>query len=158
MTTITLNVNGNDHKIETDPATPLIFILRNQLGFVGTKLGCGLETCGSCAVLVDGKSELSCTRAASEFEGKIITTVEGLSLEGKLSAVQQALLDEGSAQCGYCTPGMILAALDLLQKNIDPSDQEVREALKGNLCRCTGYHNIVIAVRRAAKVMAAKEA
>ena len=148
MTTITLNVNGNDHKIETDPATPLIFILRNQLGFIGPKLGCGLETCGSCAVLVDGKSELSCTRAASEFEGKNITTVEGLSLEGKLSAVQQAFLDEGSAQCGYCTPGMIIAVTSLMNQKGKPNDQDINEALEKHLCRCGSHANILKAVKK----------
>ena len=148
MTTIILNVNGKEHKIETDPATPLIFILRNHLGFIGPKLGCGLETCGSCAVLVDGKSELSCTRAASEFEGKNIITVEGLSLDGRLSAVQQAFLDEGSAQCGYCTPGMIIAVTSLINQKGKPNNQDINEALEKHLCRCGSHANILKAVKK----------
>ena len=148
MATITLNVNGKKHKIETDPATPLIFILRNHLGFIGPKLGCGLETCGSCAVLVDGKSELSCTRAASEFEGKNIITVEGLSLDGRLSAVQQAFLDEGSAQCGYCTPGMIIAVTSLINQKGKPNNQDINEALEKHLCRCGSHANILKAVKK----------
>lgn len=150
MTTFTLNVNCNNHKIETDPATPLIFILRNQLGYFGPKLGCGLETCGSCAVLVDGKSELSCSRAASEFEGKIITTIEGLSLNGKLSAVQQAFLDEGAAQCGYCIPGMIVAVTSLMTLKVEPQDDDIKEALEKHLCRCGSHANIVKAIKKLA--------
>ena len=150
MTTFTLNVNCNNHKIETDPATPLIFILRNQLGYFGPKLGCGLETCGSCAVLVDGKSELSCSRAASEFEGKIITTIEGLSLNGKLSAVQQAFLDEGAAQCGYCIPGMIVAVTSLMTLKVEPQDDDIKEALEKHLCRCCSHANIVKAIKKLA--------
>ena len=150
MTTFTLNVNCNNHKIETDPATPLIFILRNQLGYFGPKLGCGLETCGSCAVLVDGKSELSCSRAASEFEGKIITTIEGLSLNGKLSAVQQAFLDEGAAQCGYCIPGMIVAVTSLMTLKVEPQDDDIKEALEKHLCRCGQHANIVKAIKKLA--------
>ena len=148
MTTFPLLVNGTKHSVETDPATPLIFILRNQLNYTGTKLGCGLETCGACAVLVDGEVELSCTRAASEFEGKQITTIEGLSLNGNLSAVQQAFMDEGAAQCGYCTPGIIIAVTGLISKNSKPSDDEIGEALEKHLCRCGSHANIIKAVKR----------
>ena len=148
MTTFTLLVNGNNHSVETDPATPLIFILRNQLNYTGPKLGCGLETCGACAVLVDGEAELSCTRAASEFEGKQITTIEGLSLNGNLSAVQQAFMDEGAAQCGYCTPGIIIAVTDLISKTSKPSDSEINEALEKHLCRCGSHANVIKAVKQ----------
>ncbi len=148
MTTFTLLVNGTNHSVKTDPATPLIFILRNQLSYTGPKLGCGLETCGACAVLVDGEAELSCTRAASEFEGKQITTIEGLSLNGNLSAVQQAFMDEGAAQCGYCTPGIIIAVTDLISKTSKPSDGEINEALEKHLCRCGSHANVIKAVKR----------
>ena len=150
MNTFTLSVNGTNHSVETDPATPLIFILRNQLKYTGPKLGCGLETCGACAVLVDGEAELSCTRAASEFEGKQITTIEGLSLNGNLSAVQQAFMDEGAAQCGYCTPGIIIAVTDLISKTSKPSDSEINEALEKHLCRCGSHANVIKAVKRLA--------
>ncbi len=148
MTTFTLLVNGTNHSVKTDPATPLIFILRNQLSYTGPKLGCGLETCGACAVLVDGEAELSCTRAASEFEGKQITTIEGLSLNGNLSAVQQAFMDEGAAQCGYCTPGIIIAVTGLISKTSKPSDGEINEALEKHLCRCGSHANVIKAVKR----------
>ena len=148
MNTFTLSVNGINHPVETDPATPLIFILRNQLNYTGPKLGCGLETCGACAVLVDGEVELSCTRAASEFEGKQITTIEGLSLNGNLSAVQQAFMDEGAAQCGYCTPGIIIAVTGLISKKSKPSDSEINEALEKHLCRCGSHANVIKAVKR----------
>ena len=148
MNTFTLLVNGTNHPVETDPATPLIFILRNQLNYTGPKLGCGLETCGACAVLVDGEVELSCTRAASEFEGKQIITIEGLSLNGNLSAVQQAFMDEGAAQCGYCTPGNIIAVTGLISKNSKPSDDEISEALEKHICRCGSHANVIKAVKR----------
>ena len=148
MNTFTLLVNGNNHSVETDPATPLIFILRNQLNYTGPKLGCGLETCGACAVLVDGEVELSCTRAASEFEGKQITTIEGLSLNGNLNIVQQAFMDEGAAQCGYCTPGIIIAVPGLISKNSNPSDDEISEALEKHLCRCGSHANVIKAVKQ----------
>ena len=148
MNTFTLLVNGTNHTVETDPATPLIFILRNQLNYTGPKLGCGLETCGACAVLVDGEVELSCTRAASEFEGKQIITIEGLSLNGNLSAVQQAFMDEGAAQCGYCTPGIIIAVTGLISNKPKPSDNEINEALEKHLCRCGSHANVIKAVKR----------
>ena len=148
MNTFTLLVNGTNHSVETDPATPLIFILRNQLNYTGPKLGCGLETCGACAVLVDGEVELSCTRAASEFEGKQITTIEGLSLNGNLNVVQQAFMDEGAAQCGYCTPGIIIAVTGLISKKPKPSDDEISEALEKHLCRCGSHANVIKAVKR----------
>ncbi|MDH5749513.1 MAG: (2Fe-2S)-binding protein [Rhodospirillales bacterium] len=151
MTRLTLRVNGTSHEVETDPATPLIFVLRNQLGFTGPKLGCGLETCGACTVLVDGKAELSCARAASEFEGNEITTVEGLISDGKLSAVQQAFLDEGAAQCGYCIPGIIIAVTGLMSKTPQPSESNIAEALEKHLCRCGSHANVIKAIKRLAK-------
>ncbi len=150
MTLLTLRVNGASHQVETDPATPLIFVLRNQLGFTGPKLGCGLETCGSCAVLVDGEPELSCARAASEFEGLEITTVEGLISDGKLSAVQQAFMDEGAAQCGYCIPGIIIAVTGLMSRTPQPDEGEIAEALEKHLCRCGSHVNVIKAITRLA--------
>jgi len=150
MTTLTLRVNGVPHEVTTDTATPLIFVLRNQLGFTGPKLGCGLETCGACAVLVDGEPELSCTRAASEFEGKEITTVEGLSSNDELSAVQQAFLDEGAAQCGFCTPGIIIAVTSLMSKIPQPNAGNISEALAKHLCRCGSHANVIKAINRLA--------
>src|SRR3546814_5901712 len=119
MEKITLHVNGVSHEIAAEPSTPLIFVLRNRLGLTGAKLGCGLEQCGACAVLVDGESVLSCVRAASEFEGREIVTVEGLAGEGPGNDVQQAFIAEGAAQCGYCTPGIVVAATALLRRTPD---------------------------------------
>jgi carbon-monoxide dehydrogenase small subunit len=144
--------------MQVEPRTLLVHFIREQAGFTGTKIGCETGLCGACTVMLDGVGVRSCTQLAAQADGCVVTTIEGLADGDQLHPLQEAFWEEHALQCGYCTPGMILAALDLLQKNIDPSDQEVREALKGNLCRCTGYHNIVIAVRRAAKVMAAKEA
>jgi nicotinate dehydrogenase subunit A len=148
MTTLTLRVNGASHEVEIDPATPLIFVLRNKLGLTGSKFGCGLETCGACTVLVDGERELSCVRAVSEFEGQEITTVEGLMEDGKLSAVQEAFVGEGAAQCGYCIPGIVVATTGLLKKNPHPNDEEITEALEKNLCRCGSHANVLKAIKR----------
>ena len=150
MTTLTLHVNGASHEVITDTATPLIFVLRNLLGLTGPKLGCGLETCGACAVLVDGESELSCIRAASEFEGKEITTVEGLSSNDELSAVQQAFLNEGAAQCGFCTPGIIIAVTSLISKIPQPNANDISAALEKHLCRCGSHANVIKAISRLA--------
>ena len=148
MTKIYLKVNGKMHEVDCDPATPLIYILRNQLELVGAKLGCGLEQCGACAVMVDGEHVLSCVRAASEFEGVEITTVEGLAKDGKPSALQQAFIDEGAAQCGYCTAGLVVAATALLDKNPKPDDVEIREALHEHLCRCGSHLRVLKAIDR----------
>ena len=150
MTTITLRVNGVSHTVESDPATPLIFILRNNLGLTGSKLGCGLETCGACAVLVDGEPELSCVRAVSEFEGHDITTVEGLMEDGKLSTVQDAFVTDGAAQCGYCIPGIVVATTGLFKKNSAPDDAAITEALEKHLCRCGSHANVLKAIKRIA--------
>ena len=135
-------------EVQCDPATPLIYVLRNQLDLVGVKLGCGLEQCGACAVMVDGEPTLSCVRAASEFEGAEITTVEGLAKGGKPSALQQAFIEEGAAQCGYCTAGLVVAATALLEKNPKPDDAEVREALREHLCRCGSHLRVLKAIDR----------
>ena len=143
MASIELHVNGNSRHVEADPSTPLLFVLRNQLDLTGAKLGCGLEQCGSCAVLVDGESVLSCMRAVSEFEDNKIVTVEGLVEGGNPSKIQRAFIEENAAQCGYCTPGIVVAVTALLNRNQRPGDAEIREALDGHLCRC-GSHSFVL--------------
>ena len=141
---IELTVNGEALTLEVDPATPLLLVLRNCLGLTGAKLGCGLEQCGACAVLVDGVSTLSCARPVNEFAGKSVTTVEGIGREGHGHRVQQALVAHRAAQCGYCTPGIVVALCALFDRNPQPGDAEVRAALNGHLCRC-GSHNRVLA-------------
>jgi nicotinate dehydrogenase subunit A len=148
MPSLGLQVNGKSHHLDTDSDTPLLQVLRNQLGLTGAKLGCGLEQCGACAVLVDGESRLTCAAAASEFEGKNIVTVEGLATGGTLSDVQRAFVTETAAQCGYCTPGMVIAVTGLFQREPKPSDARVREALAGHLCRCGSHARILAAIDR----------
>jgi nicotinate dehydrogenase subunit A len=148
MPTLTLQVNGKARRVDAESDTPLLQVLRNQLGLTGAKLGCGLEQCGACAVLVDGQSRLSCVAAASEFEGKDIVTVEGLAQDGKLSKVQRAFIAETAAQCGYCTPGMVIAVTGLFRRSATPSDGEVRAALSDHLCRCGSHARILAAVDR----------
>ncbi len=143
MASMDLRVNGTSHRVEADPSTPLIFILRNQLDLTGAKLGCGLEQCGSCAVLVDGEKVLSCVRAVSEFEDSEIVTIEGLAEGGIPSEIQRVFIEESAAQCGYCTPGIVVAVTALLNRNQRPGDAEIREALDGHLCRC-GSHSLVL--------------
>ena len=150
MATIKLNVNGAAREIEADPSTPLLFVLRNQLGLTGAKLGCGLEQCGTCAVLADGEPVLSCVRAVSEFEGNQIRTVEGLVENGKPSAVQQAFIDEGAAQCGYCTTGLVVATTALLEQNPKPDRQAIDTALADHLCRCGSHIRVLKAIDRLA--------
>lgn len=149
MSVFSLRVNGAVHKVEADPATPLIFVLRNRLGLFGAKLGCGLEQCGACAVLVDGEPVLSCVRAVSDFEGRSIVTVEGLAKDAAGRRVQQAFLAENAAQCGYCTPGLIVAATALVKREQKPDEAEIRAALNGHLCRCGAHVRVLRAVRRA---------
>ena len=148
MVEISLKVNGETFTVECDPATPLLYVLRNQLDLVGAKLGCGLEQCGACAVLVDGEHVLSCVRPASEFEGAEITTVEGLAKGGRPSALQRAFIEEGAAQCGYCTAGLVVAATALLEKNSKPDDGEIRAALQEHLCRCGSHLRVLKAIDR----------
>jgi carbon-monoxide dehydrogenase small subunit len=133
----------------------LVLYLRERLGKVGTVVGCDTGNCGACTVLLDGRSVKSCSVLAVQADGREVTTIEGLATNGKLHPMQQAFHDVHALQCGYCTPGMIMAACDLLRENPDPSETEVREGLEGNLCRCTGYQNIVRAVQNAAKSMEA---
>lgn len=145
-----LRVNGLAHEVDVDPATPLLWVLRDQLGLTGAKYGCGLEQCGACAVLCEGKAVLSCSTAVEAFAGREVTTVEGLAAGG-LDFVQRAFVAEQAAQCGYCIPGIVIAARALLDANPDPSDAEIRAALDTHLCRCGTHPRILRAVRRATR-------
>jgi carbon-monoxide dehydrogenase small subunit len=154
MTTpIRFTLNGQPVDTAAEPSQLLVDLLRAQLGRTGTHVGCDTSQCGCCTVLMDGQAVKSCSVLAVQAEGRAVTTVEGLATAGALHPVQQAFIDCHGLQCGFCTPGMIMSAVDLLQRNPRPSDEEVVEALEGNLCRCTGYVNIVAAVQRAAKLM-----
>jgi aerobic carbon-monoxide dehydrogenase small subunit len=150
---ITVTVNGERQETDVEPRQLLVYYLREQLGLTGTNVGCDTSSCGACTVLLDGESVKSCTVLAIQADGCEVTTIEGLAQNGSLHPVQQAFWDNHGLQCGYCTPGMIMTAADLLAQNADPSDEEIRRALEGNLCRCTGYENIVRAVRAAAAAM-----
>jgi carbon-monoxide dehydrogenase small subunit len=151
---VRLTVNGVEHQLEVEPRRLLVHALRDDLGLTGTHVGCDTSNCGACTVHIDGKSVKSCTVFAVQAEGAAVTTIEGLGGENDLHAVQEAFWNDHGLQCGYCTPGMIMAAAGLLAENPDPSEDEVRHALEGNLCRCTGYHNIVRAVLDAARTKA----
>jgi carbon-monoxide dehydrogenase small subunit len=147
---IAVTVNGERREAEVEPRQLLVYFLREQLGLTGTNVGCDTSSCGSCTVLLDGESVKSCTVLAVQADGHEVTTIEGLARDGELHPVQQAFHEQHGLQCGYCTPGMVLAAVSLLQEQPNPSEHEIRHALEGNLCRCTGYHNIVRAVQAAA--------
>ncbi len=147
---ITLTVDGRQRTVVTDPERSLLDVLREDLQVMGPKYGCGQGQCGACTVLMDGKRTLSCITPAVAADKKKITTIEGLSDGDNLHPVQQAFLDEGAIQCGYCTPGMILSTVALLQENPQPTDDEITEWMNGNICRCNGYAKILNAVRRAA--------
>jgi carbon-monoxide dehydrogenase small subunit len=147
---IALTVNGVRHEQEVEPRQLLVYLLREQLGLTGTNVGCDTSSCGSCTVLLDGESAKSCTVLAVQADGAEVTTIEGLTTNGELHPVQRAFHEQHALQCGYCTPGMVLAAVSILAENPNPSEAEIREQLEGNLCRCTGYHNIVKAVQAAA--------
>ena len=149
-----LTVNGNSHAVEADPETPLLYVLRNDLKLKGARFGCGHGQCGACTVLVDGKPVQSCDIPLSATVGRSIVTVEGLAANGKPHPLQQAFIAEQAAQCGYCITGIIMASMALLDANRNPSDADIRTALKGNLCRCGTHHRILRAVHRAAKEMA----
>ena len=151
MARMTLEVNGAVHEVEADPHTPLLFALRNHLGLTGAKLGCGREQCGACAVLVDGAAVLSCVRAVSEFEGHAIVTAEGLAGDGQLNDVQRAFVAEGAAQCGYCTPGLVIALTALFRRAANPDPAAIRAALRGHLCRCGSHAAVLRATRRLAQ-------
>jgi aerobic carbon-monoxide dehydrogenase small subunit len=151
MRRVGVTVNGVLHEAEVEPRQLLVYYLREQLGLTGTNVGCDTSSCGACTVLLDGESVKSCTVLAVQADGHEVTTIEGLAENGELHAVQQAFHEHHALQCGYCTPGMVLAAVSVLAENPSPSEEEVRHALEGNLCRCTGYHNIVKAVLAAAE-------
>jgi carbon-monoxide dehydrogenase small subunit len=147
---IAITVNGNRREAEVEPRTLLVDFLRDTLGLTGTTVGCDTSQCGACTLHLDGQAVKSCTVLAVQADGRAVTTIEGLAENGALHVVQEAFRDNHGLQCGFCTPGMIMAAVDLLQGNAAPSDDEIRRALEGNLCRCTGYENIVRSVRQAA--------
>ena len=148
---VSVEVNGTLYDREVEPRKLLVHFLRDDLGLTGTHVGCDTSNCGACTCHLDGDAVKSCTVLAVQADGQQVTTIEGIGSEAELHPMQQAFWEQHGLQCGYCTPGMIMAATDLLAKNPDPSEAQVREALAGNLCRCTGYHNIVKAVMAAAK-------
>jgi len=146
MTRISIKVDGVDYTDEVEPRTLLVHYLREQVGKTGTVVGCDTSNCGSCTVHLDGRSVKSCAVLAVQADGHEVTTIEGLAADGQLHPMQQAFHECHALQCGFCTPGMIMQSIDLLNENPDPTEQEVRDGLEGNLCRCTGYQNIVKAV------------
>ena len=149
---IQVTVNGKTHDKEVEPRLLLVHFLRDDLGLTGTKIGCDTSQCGACVVKMDGKTVKSCTCLAVQANGSEITTIEGVAQDGELDPVQEAFWEKHGLQCGYCTAGMIITAMELIEKNPDPSEDQVREGLKGNICRCTGYQNIVKAILAAAEV------
>jgi carbon-monoxide dehydrogenase small subunit len=153
MTSVSMTVNGQAVTREVEPRTLLVEFLRQHLGLTGTHVGCDTSQCGACVVHVDGHSLKSCTMLAVQAEGAQVTTIEGLAKNGELHPMQAAFREHHGLQCGFCTPGMIMSAIDLIQTNPDPSEHQIREWLEGNLCRCTGYHNIVKAIHAAAGEM-----
>ena len=151
MTSVAITVNGQLREAEVEPRQLLVYFLRETLGLKGTNVGCDTSSCGACTVLMDGVSVKSCTVLAAQADGSAVTTIEALAEDGDLHVVQQAFHEHHALQCGYCTPGFVMATVSLLQENPNPSEGEIRRALEGNLCRCTGYHNIVRAVEAAAR-------
>ncbi len=147
---VELTVNGQVRSADVEPRTLLVHFLRDDLGLTGTNIGCDTSSCGACTIHVDGESVKACTMLAAQARGADLTTIEGLSANGELHPMQQAFMECHGLQCGYCTPGMVMAATSLLNENPNPTEHEVREGLEGNLCRCTGYHNIVKSVLQAA--------
>jgi carbon-monoxide dehydrogenase small subunit len=147
---ITVTVNGVRHEAEVEPRELLVYFLRERLGLTGTNVGCDTVSCGACTVHLDGESVKSCCVLAAQADGREVTTIEGLRQNGALHPMQRAFQECHALQCGYCTPGMVMAAVSLLQDNPNPSEEEIRSGLEGNLCRCTGYHNIVRAVQAVA--------
>jgi carbon-monoxide dehydrogenase small subunit len=150
---IRCTINGQKMSIEADPCSTVLDVLRDTLYLTGTKEGCGTGDCGSCTILWNGKSVNACLLLANRMEGAEIWTIEGMMLKGKLHPIQQAFVDEGATQCGYCTPGFVMRTKALLDANPNPTDDEIRQGLVGNICRCTGYKAIVSAVRKAAKTI-----
>ncbi|MDQ5874810.1 MAG: (2Fe-2S)-binding protein [Actinomycetota bacterium] len=150
MRKISVNVNGKQHEAEVEPRQLLVYFLREALGLTGTNVGCDTTTCGACTILLDGKTVKSCTVLAVQADGQQVTTIEGISSDGELHPMQQAFHEHHALQCGYCTPGMIMAAIGLVEESGgDLSERDIRLGLEGNLCRCTGYHNIIKAIEAA---------
>jgi aerobic carbon-monoxide dehydrogenase small subunit len=150
---VSMTVNGTPHEADVEPRRLLAYFLRDDVGLKGTNVGCDTSSCGSCTVLIDGESVKSCTVLAVQADGSEVTTIEGLASDGELHPVQQAFHEQHGLQCGFCTPGFVMAVVSLLEENPNPSEEEIRLGLEGNLCRCTGYENIVRAVRAAAGAM-----
>lgn len=153
MINIEININGKDYKLEVEDDLRLIDLLRDKLKLTGTKEGCGEGECGACTIILEGKTVNSCLLLAAQVHGKRITTIEGLGDENNLHPIQKAFLEKGAVQCGYCIPGMVLSAKALLDKNSKPNREEIREAIAGNLCRCTGYEKIIDSIERASELI-----
>ena len=152
-----LNVNGQSREVDAEPDTPLLWVLREQLGLTGTKYGCGMAQCGACTVHVDGRAVKSCNVLAAQVQGAEVTTIEGITpADGSMHPMQAAFKECHGLQCGFCTPGMVMSALDLVKSNPSPSEADIRHHLEGNICRCTGYHNIVKSIAAGAKAMAGR--
>lgn len=150
---ISFHLNGKETSVDVPADRKMVTVLREDLMLTGTKEGCGAGECGACTILVDGRAHLSCLMTAAQLQGRHITTIEGLAENGSMHPVQESFIEDGAVQCGFCTPGMVLASVDLLERNPDPSREQIREALSGNLCRCSGYVKIVDAVEAAALKM-----
>ena len=150
---VALDVNGEHREVDVEPRRLLVELIREDFNLTGTHVGCDTSQCGACTVHVDGRAVKSCTMLAVQADGTNVTTIEGLADGATLHPIQNAFWEKHGLQCGFCTPGMIMAAADLLRRNSDPTDGEIRHAIEGNICRCTGYHNIVVAIREAARVM-----
>jgi carbon-monoxide dehydrogenase small subunit len=148
---VKITINGTTHESDIEPRTLLVQYVRETLGLTGTNIGCDTSSCGACSLHVDGESVKSCTMLAAQADGCQVTTIEGLAQNGVMHPMQQAFMDNHGLQCGFCTPGMVMASISLLKENPNPTEEEVRIGLEGNLCRCTGYHNIVQSVLAAAK-------
>lgn len=153
---VTININGTDYSADVEPRLLLVHFIRENANLTGTHVGCDTTSCGACTVLVDGKAVKSCTMFAVQANGKQITTVEGLTQNGKLHPIQEGFHEKHGLQCGFCTPGMMMTSVAFLKKNPNPTEEEIRWAISGNLCRCTGYVNIVEAVKYAAEKMSAE--
>ena len=158
MANVSVTVNGVARQADVEPRTLLVYFLRETLGLTGTNVGCDTTSCGSCTVLVDGESVKSCNLLAVQVDGREVTTIEGMASDGQMHPIQEAFHRNHGLQCGYCTPGMIMAAASYLKENPDPTDEQVRESLEGNLCRCTGYQNIVKSILDAAGTMSGAKA
>lgn len=154
MAEINVTVNGRAYTRDVEPRTLLVHLLRDTLGLTGTHVGCDTSQCGACTVLMNGRGVKSCTVLAMQADGAELTTIEGIASNGTMHPLQEAFRQEHGLQCGFCTPGMIMSSIDLLSHNPHPSEHDIRHALEGNICRCTGYHNIVKAVQHAAHAMA----